>query len=136
MNKLKNIFKFGVKKKTESAKLVNVEFLGKKQNVLLYTPYGIQMNPADDNLALLLSDEGNEENMVAFITDIENRDDLDDGELAIGIPSSETRIIFKKDDSLEIIAKGDITVTNDGGSFSINNTTGQVDVNGNFTVDA
>lgn len=97
MNKLKNIFKLGKKIATISAKLIQVEFQGKKQPAVLYMPYGTFSNPADGNITGLLSDQGNEESMIALVMDIANQETLESGEVAFGIPAETTRIYFRED---------------------------------------
>lgn len=123
----KNIFKFGVKKETVSPKIIKVEFQGKSlpQNVLLYVPYGMNINPTNESLVGLLADQGNESSLMGFVTDIANRETLEEGEISIKIPGVNSRVYFKAD--------GTITVENDNGNFSLK-PGGQFQANG-FTVD-
>lgn len=115
LNKIKNVFKIGVKTSTSSKKLVDVEFQGKKQKALLYIPYGLFVNPQDNLPVGLLADQGNEESMVAFVFDIENRaDDLESGEVAIGIPGGSAKIIFRSDGKI-YFKIGDV----EGGDFAV-----------------
>lgn len=100
MQCIKNIIKAGVKTNTIDVKNIEVEFLGKKQPAFLYIPYGMQINPSNDNITLLLSEQANENNLIAMVTDRENRDELDDGEVAIGIPSLKARLVFRDDDKI------------------------------------
>ncbi len=99
LNKLQNIFKIGIKKDSLSNRLVTVLFQGKPnpQKAVLYLPYGMLANPPTDIPAGLLSDQANEQSLLSLPFDIENREDLDDGEIGIGIPSSDARIYFRKD---------------------------------------
>jgi hypothetical protein len=121
----KNMFKFGVKKKTLSPKLVSVKFQGKEQPALLWMPYGMNFNPKENSLVGILADQGNESSLFAMATDIENREVLEDGEVSFGIPGLKSKIYLKKD--------GTITVENENGSFSLK-PNGQFQANG-FTVD-
>ena len=129
LSRIKNVFKIGKKTKSVSARLVEIEFQGKKQKAVIMMPYGMFMNPADDSPAGILSDQCNEESLYAMIFDIANQEtngNLDDGEIAFGIPSLSSRIFFRKN--------GDIEMSNDNGTMTLK-ASGQFDVNGNFTVD-
>lgn len=97
MNKLKNIFKIGRKSSTETMRKIKISFLDKVQNALNYSPYGLQSNPPDNIPIGLLSDQGNEESLVGLPFDPDNKDELSDGEVSIGIPAGADRIIFKND---------------------------------------
>lgn len=110
----KNLFKQGKKIKTLTPKLIRVEYEGKKQPALLFVPYGTHMNFPDNGLVGLLADQGNEESLLALPTDIENREDLDAGEFAVGVPSLLARIFFRKDDTIKFKI-GDI----EGGDFAV-----------------
>ena len=130
MNKLKNIFKIGRKTKTISPKLIEAEFQGKKQPVFLYTPYGTFINPPNDLIVGLLADQGNEESLMGMITDKVNREELEDGEVAFGIPELNARIYFRKDGSIKF--KIDDT---EGGDYAVRFTelkTGFDELKGSF----
>ena len=114
MNKLKNIFKIGRKTKTISPKLIEAEFQGKKQPVFLYTPYGTFINPPNDLIVGLLADQGNEESLIGMVTDKGNREELEDGEVAFGIPGLNARIYFREDGSIKF--KIDDT---EGGDYAV-----------------
>lgn len=110
--KIKNLFKFGKKNSTVSNKIITVDFVGKTgQSVLMYTPYGMFYNVPENALVGLLADQGNEESLLGLVTDIENREDLEEGEVAVGIPSNSNRIYFKTD--------GSIIIQNDKGNYTI-----------------
>lgn len=103
LNKLKNLFKIGIKTKTLSNKLITASFVGKKgQPVLLYAPYGMFCNPADDVPVGLLADQGNEESILAFPFDIENRETMGSGEIAFGIPGKTARLKFFDNDKIAL----------------------------------
>ena len=137
MNKLKNIFKIGRKTKTISPKLIEAEFQGKKQPVFLYTPYGTFINPPNDLIVGLLADQGNEESLMGMVTDKVNREELEDGEVAFGIPTGKNRIYFRKDDSIEIQNEKSSVIIGADGSINI---TGAEEINiksdANIIVDA
>jgi len=113
-NCIRNLFKIGLKTKTIDAQTIEVEYLGKKQDALLYVPYGMQIKtPNEDQLALIYAQEGNEDSLIALLTDIKNRDEIDDDKgLAIGIPDEKERIIFKQAGKI-IFKIGDV----EGGDF-------------------
>ncbi len=114
--KIQDIFRLGKKGKTVSPKIINVDFVGKKdQPALLYIPYGMFMSFPENGLVGLLSDQGNEESLFALPTDLENREELEEGEIALGIPALKNRIYFKKDGSIVTQnEKGSITLDADG----------------------
>lgn len=114
INKIKNVFKLGKKIATISKKLIEVEFQGKKQPVLLYTPYGTFINPPNDLIVGLLADQGNEESLIGLVSDINNREELEEGEIAIGIPSQGARIYFRKNGNINFKI-GDV----EGGDFAV-----------------
>ena len=114
MNIIKNIFKQGKKIRTISPKLIEAEFQGKKQPVFLYTQYGTLINPPNDLIVGLLADQGNEESLMAFITDTENREEMEEGEIGFGIPSLKARIYFRNNG--KITFKVDDT---EGGDFAV-----------------
>lgn len=95
-NPIKNLIKYGIKKLTSSSSVVEVEFQGKRQKAFLYVPYGMFANPSDDILTMLLADQGNEESLTALPSDKANREELDSGEIALGVPSLDARIFFRE----------------------------------------
>jgi len=126
IEKLKNLIKIGVKKETTSASIASVDIAGTKKPVVMMMPYGMFANPANDIFSLVMQDQGNEESLFAIVFDKKNLEKLDDGEIALGIPAGKNRIFFKKNN--------DIIVQNENGVMTLK-ASGQLDVNGNFTVD-
>ncbi len=99
-NKIRNVFKIGIKSETSSERLIKVTFQGKTQSAVLYLPYGIFANPKDDLPTGLLADQCNEESLIAMPMDIENREELEDGEIAFGVPSLDARIFFRENGNI------------------------------------
>jgi hypothetical protein len=120
-----NPFKIGIFKKMLSSRLGKVLFEGKEQPGVVYIPYGMFANIEENIPSGVLLDQGNEESLLLLPFDIENREELEEGEVGFGIPSLKTRIIFKKN--------GDVQVSNENGIFELKEN-GQFKANG-FTVD-
>ena len=141
LNKLKNLIKIGMKSETVSEKNIKVDLIGGvTKEALKIIPYGLMYNlPDNDIMTVLLQPEGNEESLVAFCTDIKNRDDdLNELEVKIGIPTLKSRIKFTDDDKIELFTqKIDINI-NDNLSLSLTeNGTIYEDINGNkITIDS
>lgn len=96
--KIKNLIKVGLKKNTIDTKFVEVEYLGKKpQQALLIIPYGLHFNAPSDILSIIFQGDGSEDFLLSFLTDSENRDNLESKEFAIGIPSKSGRLKHDKD---------------------------------------
>lgn len=116
LNSIKNIFKIGLKTKTIDEQTIEVEYLGKKQNVLLAVPYGTFVKlPDEDITTLIWPESGNEDVLIGLATDIENRDDdLEKLEVSYGIPTLKDRIKFSKDEKIIFII-GDTS----GGDFAV-----------------
>jgi len=137
-NCIRNIFKVGLQSKYVDEQTIEVEYLGKKQDALHYVPYGIQIKtPENDSLALIFAQEGHEDSLIAMITDIKNRDnELEEGEIYIGIPTSSTRIKLKANGNLEVYSEGEIILETQAGNKIETTTTGIniEDLNGNTMV--
>ena len=71
LTKISNLFKLGRKKSTVSPKLIEVMFQGKTQKAVLMVPYGIFSNPKNDLPTGILSDQCNEQSLMAFPFDID-----------------------------------------------------------------
>ena len=103
LQKIKNIIKVGNKTKSVDNQFIEVEFLGKKQNVLMLNPYGIMSNPKNDNMVVLFQQEGMEDSLFGIVNDVNNRDDLDIGDFQIGVPSKTTRIKLSTDNKITFV---------------------------------
>jgi phage gp45-like len=135
MNCVRNIFKVGLKTKDVDVQTIEVEYLGKKQDALHYIPYGMFIKPPNtDSFALIFAQEGHEDSLVTMITDIKNRDDeLEEGEIFIGIPTNGTRIKIKAGGNIEIYSEGEIILETQAGNKIETTATGLSleDLNGN-----
>jgi len=142
LNKLKNLIKIGMKSETVSEKNIKVDLIGGViKEALKIIPYGLMYKlPDNDIMTVLLQPEANEESLVAFCTDIKNRDDdLNELEVKIGIPTLKSRIKFTDDDKIELFAPEKIDINiNDNLSLSLTeNETIFEDINGNkITIDS
>lgn len=115
--KIKNLIKFVLLSSnatTAPTKSVNVEMYEVEKPALLYMPYGLQGNPATGIMGILINIEADEDNQMVLPTDMVNRDTLDAGEVALGIPALTARIKFKKDGSILITDKSGQQVKMDG----------------------
>lgn len=90
------MIKLGKKSGTgEKKKQIKVKVLGKEQNAIAYMPYGMFANVPNDNIVLLLNQDGYEDSYFALQMDLSNIDQLQDKEIAIGIPTKQGRLLFK-----------------------------------------
>jgi len=98
-----SIIKVGLKSSTVDTNAIEVDYLGKTQQALLIVPWGLFTNlPDDDILTMLIPQDGNEGSLMAVATDIANRDDdLDENEIAIGVPTEEARLRFTNDGKIK-----------------------------------
>lgn len=111
---IKNLIKAGLKiKSNDDDRTIEVEFLGKKQVALMIVPYGMHIKAPNETLTILFQQEGNEESLLAYLTDPDNYDTLDEKEVAFGVPTLKHRIKFTKDDTIKF-NDGD----KDGGDFA------------------
>lgn len=116
LQKIKNLIKLGLKSKTVDEKVIKVDFLKQTKKALKIIPYGTMYKlPNDDIMCVLLQQEGNEESLLSFCTDIKNRDtDLNEIEVAFGIPTLKARLRFTDDDKIKV-KLGDLL----GGDFAV-----------------
>lgn len=96
-----NIIQVGFKRKTKERKnIVEVEYLGKKQDALLMMPYGLHANPENDIFAVIMAPEDNQDSIITIPADIDSYEDLEGGEIAIGVPALEARMFYTKEDKI------------------------------------
>jgi hypothetical protein len=101
MNKIRNLIKRGIHKRTIDTKKVEVSSLGKTQEAFLYIPYGTHFKlPSSGITAILLQREAYEDRTISLPTDASNRDEVDDKEVAYGVPTLKARVKFTKDDKI------------------------------------
>jgi len=90
------VFRIGRKSKSQSAGLDQVQYDGKKQDAIVFVPYGSFVNASTGSVVGILCDHGREESLVAMPFDPDNFDELEEGEVGYGIPSEKNRIYFRK----------------------------------------
>ena len=118
--------------------VAQVEYLGKTTDAVIVLPYGVCANAPTGSNAVLFSLGGSSLNKLGIPYNVENRfRDLKEGEVQIGNFVEKCSIKFNEDGGIEVIAKDDqeITITNGSGTMTMNSS-GQLNVNGNLTVDA
>lgn len=104
------MIKSAYKISTTDSQKDKVQMLGKSQSIVILRPYGLQSNAPANTFALVLAPECQEGSLVGLEGDIQNVDDLDDEEVAIGIPSITNRITFRTDGTIEINGSDDYAV--------------------------
>lgn len=130
--KLVNLIKYAYVslsvKDDEKVALTQASFLGKTANVQVISPYGLSVHLPLKTKLLLFNIQGIEENRAAIgFSQDERFKNLEEGEVAVGSPKTQTYVKFDKDGNIEIIGKGKINVT----------TTGDIDFKcDNFNIDA
>lgn len=146
--KLKNMIRFGrvtrPGKDNGADTISQVESMGRAVNVTMLYPYGISANAPENSTVLIFAAGGSAQNMAALAMFPENRKpDLKPGEIAIGNMLSKALVFFKEDGEIEIkTGTSIVTVKKDGaircetaGGFFELAEGGQLNVNGNLTVD-
>ena len=107
--------------------IAQCEAMGKPSKVVLIYPYGFSANAPVDSTVAMLNAQGSGRNYLGIPTMPENRfGDLKEWEVQIGNYKTKASIFFGDD--------GNIRVENDNGYIELAEN-GQVNVNGNFTVD-
>lgn len=112
MQALKNLIRIGAKTSTVDSQRVTVSSLGKDQKAFAVIPWGMESNPPDDTLAVILQQEANEASLLTLLTALSGRSTLEEGEVAFGSPESDTRWKARPDGTVTIIIDGA-----DGGDF-------------------
>ena len=129
----------GLKTKTVNAKIIEFECLGVKREALLIIPYGLMSNAPDDSFVISFAQDGNDDSQICYTADIENIDELENTEVAIGVPTLKARIKFDQDGN--IIIKGEdekakITIDKDGNIIILGHDESseiKLDINGKLT---
>lgn len=113
-----------------------ISYLGKVATCITIFPYGFYANASSnkDTLATFFSVDGDEENRIAIPWSGEKRPrDLDEGEVSLYHPNTETFIKLRNNGDLEITtgngASGNVVINCSDASI-----TGDVTVNGDLTV--
>ena len=97
--------KVGLKTKKVSVSVIEFEHLKVKREALLIMPYGMMANVPDESFIISFCQDGNDDSQVCYPFDPENIDELEENEVAFGIPTKNTRIKFKADGTINIKAK-------------------------------
>lgn len=121
-----------------------VESMGKASNCVMLYPFGISANAPENSTVLQFAVGGSFQNMVGIPFMPENRvSGLKPGEVALSNPLSKSRVTIKADGTIETKCGTSIlTIEKDGtirgetsGGFFEMTAAGQMNINGNFTVD-
>ncbi|MCK5602307.1 phage baseplate assembly protein [Candidatus Pacearchaeota archaeon] len=115
MKKLFNLIKRGIitlsSKDTAVFPTIQMTYLGKTKNVELVLPYGLYSNPKEGAIALMFQVNGQEENMTAIPYDPYTRfKNLQPGEVAVGNPHTQSKILFKANGDIELEANGAVNI--------------------------
>lgn len=113
---------------TSQFDVVQVSYLGKAADVALMFQYGSFAKLPADQLLVVLSIAGEEENRVAMGTgNPVNNPDIEDGEVVYFHPQTQSKIVFKNNGDIEITAENDVNMIANG---EVNLTTkGSGDIN-------
>lgn len=105
-----------------------LSYLGKVADAIIVLPYGMHANIPADNLVLMFSNQGNEEDRAAIPITGQGRPSLKAGEVAIFNKESGATVVLKESGAIEITAPSGVDID---GDLTIN---GNAQVNGNLTV--
>jgi hypothetical protein len=86
--------KVGLKTKKIDAKVIEFEHLGVKREALLIMPYGMMANAPDESFVVSFCQDGNDDSLICYPFDAENIDELEENEVAFGIPLKKARLKF------------------------------------------
>jgi phage gp45-like len=139
---LKNLIRWaritGPANNQENFSVQQVTYLGKTADSLIVFPYGHHANVSNDSLALMFSIASNPENRAAIAWTPNDRPDLEQNEIAIYHPFTNSLIHFKNSGDIDITGDANLnatvtgTATIDAPETTI---TGNVTINGNLQVD-
>jgi phage gp45-like len=125
-NVIKNLLRWAniTKSSDDSAgyPIQQLSYLGKVADSIILFPYGMHANIPADNIVLMFSVQGHEENRAALPITGPGRPKLKTGEVAIFNKESGAVITLKQSGEIEITAPSGVTVA------------GDLAVNGNLTV--
>lgn len=95
--------------------ITQASFLGKTANVQVISPYGLSVHLPFKTKLILFNIQGIEENRAAIgFSQNERFKNLEEGEVVVGNPKSQTYVKFDKDGNIEIIGKEKITINTSG----------------------
>src|SRR5271157_5934918 len=101
---LRNLIKLASIVSFDSPQYITVNTDVNRSNIMRIVPYGIQSQPpiTSDITVLLLQDQANEASLRGIETDMNNRDTLNPGEVALGVPTQKARVYMTNDDLIRI----------------------------------
>ena len=116
LQRIASLIKFAGYVSSKNVRTITITIDGVQHSALMMVPYGMQISlPASSSniLALSLEEKGAAENLVAIAADNINVDtpkvnNLNPGEVSVGIPAKNTRLHFLADGTIEIIYNGTI----------------------------
>ncbi len=105
LNKIRNLIKFVTVKKHSDKRRMKIDYFDvKDKEVIALIPYGMFCKIKSEIKGFAFQQEGYEDSLFVIPIDLVNLDELDDDEVAFGIPKKKSRIKFDKDGN--IIATG------------------------------
>ena len=111
--------------------------MGKTGDAIPWYPYGVHAAAPVDYLNLLLMIHGNREGRISFPSSYQKREkDLPDGEVIFYHPPTGSKIHFKTDGSIEVVATGDLTATVSGDATLTVEGDVTADVEGDVSIDS
>jgi phage gp45-like len=107
LTRLKNLFKLGKLLSVDDSgniRLCTAKYLGKQQQIVLFTPYGLMHNPPVDSLVCIGDQLAQASNGVGVADDPTNRifKDLKEGEVAVGNYMTGDYVKFDEDGNITI----------------------------------
>jgi hypothetical protein len=111
------MIRIGLKTKQISAKIIEFEYLEVKREALIIMPYGVMANAPIDSMIVSYCQDGHADSRLAYPSDPENIDELEEYEVSFGIPSKKARVKFDKDDNIIITGadgESEIKLNKDG----------------------
>ena len=134
MSRIKSLMKLGkTSRETDDSgtfPVQQVTYMGKVCDAVMWLPYGFHANIPEDQLAVLLSMQGNPEARIALPGSPLSRPRLETpGDMVVFHPQTQSRIHFKSDGSIEIISDSELKVSAPDAQF-----TGDVVVDGSLSV--
>jgi len=104
LQKIKALIKFASLVENIDVVFGTAQYLNKKQNYLKFVPYGMHIKPpvSNDIAVLIFNKEGEENAWIGLESDMNNRDVLEPGEVALGVPTQKARVYMTNDDLIRV----------------------------------
>ena len=118
INKIKNIIKLARVVSVDDSKDIRigvVQYLGKEQQVTIFTPYGFMHNPPENSFGPIWQINGEESKIVGMFDRTDQRPvkELASGEVAVGNYLTGDYVIFKSSGIEIVAATGTVTISGD-----------------------